>query len=149
MLFGVLFVGSISIQSCKKEEGCGATNISKHNGNESHNMGQNCMNCHKDGGQGEGCFNVAGTVYDSMQSATAANGTIRLYTQPNGGGTLRATIEVDKLGNFHTTDNVDFAGGLYPTVQGANGNIKYMSSPVTTGQCNSCHGGSTAKIWVQ
>lgn len=62
------FVGIITLQSCEKEDnekGCGATNISVKNQDESHNIGQNCMNCHKDLGEGKGFFYIAGIVYDS------------------------------------------------------------------------------------
>ena len=141
----------LSIPSCNKdgEGGCGETNISQNGSNRSHNMGQNCMNCHKSGGPGEGCFNAAGTVYDSLLSTTRPNGTIKLFTGPNGSGTVAATIEVDARGNFHTTDNINFGSGLYPSVTGSSGQIRYMSTPVTQGACNGCHGVSNDRIWVE
>jgi hypothetical protein len=145
------FVGIITLQSCEKEDnehGCGATNISAKNQDESHNMGQNCMNCHKDGGEGKGCFYIAGTVYDSLQTSTKPNGTVKLYSGPNGSGTLKGTIEVDAKGNFFTTNIVDLSSPVYPSVTNSNGDTKYMGSSTSTGQCNSCHGVSTNKIWV-
>jgi hypothetical protein len=111
-------------------------------------MGQNCMNCHKDGGEGKGCFFVAGTVYDSLQSSTKANGIIKLYSGPNGTGILKGTIEVDAKGNFFTTDIIDFSSQVYPSITNTIGNVKYMGSGISTGQCNSCHGVSTDKIWT-
>ena len=66
-------------QSCEKEdEGCDEDNISIAGDDESHNAGQNCMQCHYDGGEGEGCFVVAGTVYDSLQQNTKTSGSIGL-----------------------------------------------------------------------
>lgn len=155
LLFSLFACGTIAltllaIPSCNKEEegGCGETNISQNGSNRSHNMGQNCMNCHKSGGPGEGCFNAAGTVYDSLQTSTRANGTIRLYTGPNGTGSLAATIQIDGRGNFHTTDNINFGSGLYPAVVGSSGEIRYMGSTINQGACNSCHGVSNDRIWV-
>jgi len=29
------------------------------------------------------------------------------------------------------------------------GTVKYMGSKITSGQCNSCHGVSTDKIWAE
>lgn len=142
------FLVSILIisQSCNKS-GSSETNISSTGSNKSHNMGQNCMNCHISGGKGEGWFNVAGTVYKSDLSSTYANTTVKLYTGPNGTGTLKYTIQGDAKGNFYTTESIDFGNGLYPVVQGLS-TANYMSSSITSGQCNSCHGVSTDKIWA-
>jgi hypothetical protein len=54
---------------------------------------------------------------------------------------------VDAFGNFYTTENIDFGNGLYASVEG-NSSTKNMVSSITTGQCNSCHGISTDKIWT-
>lgn len=135
------------IVSCNKEEE-NETNISSYNKDDSHNMGQNCMDCHKSGGQGEGWFNAAGTVYNNTFASTLPGATVRLYTGPGGTGTLKYTIQVDKKGNFYTTEAIDFGTGLYPSVQGST-STQFMSSAITTGQCNSCHGVSTNKIWAE
>ena len=143
----VIFISSLLfLFSCKKNEK--ATNISSYNETESHNMGQNCMNCHKSGGDGEGIFQAAGTVYDSTLSVTLPNTTVYLYTEQGGNGTLKHTVEVDGLGNFYTTESIDFGDGLYPTIKGTTIS-KHMSSPITSGQCNSCHGVSTSKLWTK
>lgn len=150
MIIMVAFIGvssTIILSACEKE-GENETNISANGLKKSHNMGQNCMNCHKSGGQGEGWFNVAGTVYDSLQTSTKPNGVVRLYTGPDGTGTLKATVYVDAKGNFYTTEAVNFSGGLYPAVTGTNGQTKYMGSTTTTGACNSCHNVSEDKIWI-
>ena len=106
------------------------------------------MNCHKSGGDAEGIFQAAGTVYDSTLSVTLPNTTVYLYTEQGGNGTLKHTVEVDGLGNFYTTESIDFGDGLYPTIKGAT-TSKHMSSPITSGQCNSCHGVSTSKLWTK
>lgn len=141
-MFGILLI----TQSCQKNN---ETNISSYNGDESHNMGQNCMHCHNTNGKGRGIFMAAGTVYDSLMTSIRKNGTIRLYSGPNQTGTLRATIEVDGKGNFYTTENIDFAGGVYPTITGNSGDVHYMTSSIPMGQCNSCHGVTTNKIYVR
>lgn len=141
----------IFIVSCNKDEVStnneqGETKISNYNSFESHNTGQNCMGCHKSGGSGEGWFNVASTVYDSLQQTPYANGTVKLFSQANGGGVLKYTIKVDGNGNFYTTQNIDFGTGLFPVVETIN-ETKYMSTAITTGNCTSCHGNITGKIW--
>lgn len=138
---------AISINSCEKEGGkCGEKNISATNSNRSHNMGQNCMNCHKDGGSGEGCFTIAGTTYNSSGSSIYSNAIVKLYTQPNGLGSVVATLQGDSKGNFHTTESVDFGSGLYTVVINTLGQSVYMSSAVTQGACNSCHGATQPRI---
>lgn len=123
------------------------TEISKHGEDESHNNGRNCMDCHQTGGEGEGWFEAAGSVYKSDKASENPNGTIYLYTEPDGKGTLKYRIEVDAKGNFYTTESIDFAGGLYPVHENTNGKKQYMQAPIVSGQCQSCHNVSTDKIW--
>lgn len=113
----------------------------------SHNNGKNCMRCHSVGGEGPGWFTAAGSVYKSDKASRNPNGKIFLYTDPDGKGTLKYTIEVDGKGNFYTTETINFTGGLYPVHQQNNGNKKYMQSPIISGECNSCHNVTTDKIW--
>ena len=131
----------LSFYSCEKEEACDEDNISEQGDDDSHNMGQNCMQCHKLGGEGEGCFVVAGTVYDTLSINTLNSGKIELFTGPDGTGNLVHTIQVDSKGNFYTTENFDIAG-LYPVLTGPSGNKSYMGSSLTSGQCNYCHSSS-------
>lgn len=147
IVLGIAFIAAsfVATQSCNKEGN--ETNISSTGENKSHNMGQNCMNCHKSGGEGEGWFNVAGTVYNSGLSSTYPNTIVKLYTGPNATGTLKYTINGDAKGNFFTTETIDFGSGLYPVVQGTS-TATHMGSAITIGQCNSCHGVSTDKIWT-
>ncbi|MDP4828094.1 MAG: hypothetical protein NWR73_10425, partial [Flavobacteriales bacterium] len=74
------------------------------------------------------------------------NSTVRLYSGPDGSGNLVHTIEVDSKGNFYTTEDVNFGNGLYPAVEGPT-STQYMSTPITVGTCNNCHGQSTDRIW--
>lgn len=142
-----LALSIFTFQSCKEESDCTVTNISSFASNESHNNGMNCMSCHTSGGSGKGCFSVAGSVYASDLSTTQADVKIQLYTGVNGTGDLKYTIEGDAKGNFHSTDDILY-DGLFPTITHTNGNMKHMPSALTSGKCNSCHGVTTDKIWI-
>jgi hypothetical protein len=141
-LFLCLFM-TILLISCAKDDGTTDITTTK----TSHKAGQNCMSCHV-GGFGGGAWTVAGTVYNSSKSSIYSNATVKLTTGTNGTGTVAATILGDASGNFYTKTGVSFTGGLYPSVTGTTGNTQYMPTSVTTGQCNSCHNNTTAKIWV-
>jgi hypothetical protein len=142
-----LLISSGIFTACEDEDG-DETKISYYQGKESHRAGEDCMNCHYNGGSGEYWFQIAGTVYDSTLTNIFPNATVKLYSEPNGGGELKNTIEVDALGNFYSTEQIDFGNGLYPTVQGDELN-KNMLSSITDGRCNSCHGNSQDVIWVK
>jgi len=142
-----VFCLTIVFASCKHTD---ETNISAHNDTESHNMGKNCMHCHKVGGDGKGWFTAAGTVYDSIGNSRISNGTIRLWTSLDANRILRATIDVDGNGNFFTTENIDYTTGLYPEITGTSGDVRTMTTPIAQGACNSCHDGQgTPRIWVR
>ena len=133
--------------SCSENE-YGSVTDSKSGSSESHNMGQNCMNCHKPGGGEAPAWKVAGTVYNEALTATNSNATVKLYTGPNETGTLKYTIQVDAKGNFYTTSAIDFSGGLYPSVTGVTSTYS-MSTPIESGACNSCHNSIIrSKIWT-
>jgi len=142
-----LLIPSLIFIACEDEDG-DEIKISYYDGKESHRAGEDCMNCHFYGGSGEYWFQIAGTLYDSTLTNIYPGGTVKLYSEPNGGGELKNTIKVDALGNFYSTEQIDFGNGLYPTVQGDELN-KNMLSAITTGRCNSCHGNSQDVIWVK
>jgi cytochrome c553 len=144
LLFSFIFCGLITYTSCHKE-GAGISAISKHNSTNSHNNGANCNTCHVKNGKGSGAgwFVVSGSVYQPDQITINQNPTIHLFTKPNGAGIEIAKIEGDALGNFYTTNSIDFSGGLYPAIESANGGIQYMNQVTRTGACNGCHGAST------
>lgn len=150
LITSIIAVGMlISFSSCNKDENDGnETKISSNYDNKSHNIGENCMNCHVNGGSGAGWFNLAGTIYDSTKTRTYPNIAIQLYTGRNGTGELVKTIEVDAKGNFFTTENIDYGQGLYVSAQG-DLIAKYMFSPITNGACNSCHGVTTDRVWTK
>jgi len=139
----------LPISSCKKDNfENNETKISSFNDDESHKTGENCMSCHVSGGEGEAWFTVAGSVYDADKQNPYANATIKLYSEATGAGNLIKTIEVDSKGNFYTTEAVDFSSGLYTSVISTGGNEIFMIGQITSGACNSCHGNSIDRIWV-
>lgn len=135
----------VAMLSC--EEG-NETMISTYDSDESHKAGQNCMNCHTKGGEGEGWFEVAGTVYDSSGTSTYPNATVKFYSGPNGTGTLQYTLQVDARGNFYSTEEMNAPGGLYVSVQG-DLQTNHMLSILDSRNCNSCHGAGTDRIWTK
>jgi hypothetical protein len=133
-----------TMQSCSTEDEYGSLENSTSGSSDSHNMGQNCMNCHKPGGGEAPVWNV----YNEALTATNSNATVKLYTGPNQTGTLKYTIQVDAKGNFYTTSAIDFTGGLYPSVTGATSTYS-MSTPIESGACNSCHNNIVkGRIWT-
>lgn len=138
---------SMTFLSCEKKGKCGDDNISSAGSTESHNFGQNCMQCHVSGGEGEGCFAVAGSVVSNGSTQHVSGGVMKLYSQPNGGGQLMHTVQIDANGNFHTTESISMTG-LYPAITSSGGTTTYMSTAPANGACNSCHGVSTGKIYA-
>jgi hypothetical protein len=139
----------ICLNGCKKEKGnCDAVSISKFGLTTSHHTGEDCLECHKEGGSGNGCFAAGGTVYDSTLTKVYTLATVRLYSDAKGKGELKATIEVDGNGNFYTTDVIRGIT-LYPAVTGITGTTLYMNGHIAKGSCNGCHGVITKKIWVK
>lgn len=141
----VLLMLYVVLSSCEQNN---ETAISNNGSDESHKAGENCMNCHKSGGEGEGWFTMAGSVYKQDKTQLAPGGYITLTSGPANTGSTIYTLEVDKFGNFYTTEKIDFGTGLYVSVTSANGTTKNMISPVSTGACNTCHNSSN-RIWVE
>jgi hypothetical protein len=151
LIMSLLLASSVFIffQSCETDsEGENESKSSSYGSDDSHKMGQNCMNCHKSGGSGEGWFTIAGTVNNEMNTNTFPDATINFYTGPDATGDLKYLIKGDALGNFYTTQNIDFGDGLYTSVTGDE-TTQFMMSKITAGQCNSCHGSSTGMIWTK
>ena len=137
---------AMNLASCK--HGCKSGHASHHGGDDSHNMGRNCQDCHHADGEGEVCWQVCGTAYDSVSGDTKADVTVRLWTEPGDSGQLVLTLEGDAFGNFYTSDDPGVRAGLYPTVTTADGHVSRMTDRISTGACNGCHGVSTERIKV-
>lgn len=135
------------LQSCK--HGCGHPGGSSSNGSKhSHNMGLNCLNCHSGTGTGEGCFEIGGTAYHADKVNTYPGCTIDFYTQQNGQGDLVTSLVSDGKGNLYTGRNINWGNGLFPVITSPDGHREYMVEPISHGACNSCHGSTTERIFV-
>jgi hypothetical protein len=132
--------------SCKKEKAGGGSKSSDYNDTSSHNVGTACMSCHNSGGDNEYWWNVAGTVYKPDSTSLNSNSTFYLFNGPTGTGNPILTLPVDAKGNFYTTSPVSFGSGLYPAVKSSSGEVRYMQSSATNGDCNSCHTSSNRII---
>jgi hypothetical protein len=144
----ILVIAIISFTGCKKNNGGNKTASSTHNSTSSKKMSGVCQSCHISGGEATGWWTVAGTVYTEDLSAVAPNGTINFYTGPDGSGDIVATLEIDAYGNFYTSNSILPAAGTYPRITGTSGNSQTMPQICTSGNCNSCHGVTCAKIWI-
>lgn len=150
-LIALLFIGltAMVIQSCEINGCSKGSMVSNTSGKDSKRMVGNCMQCHGPNGSGRGCFTIGGTVYDTTLTVTNPEAVIRLYTQPNGGGQLVATLDINRSGNFFTTSIINFGNGLYPVIYSkASSEVLYMPQSTVTGACGSCHGPINPRIWI-
>jgi cytochrome c553 len=120
----------------------------------SHNVGQDCMSCHNQHGNEAitegGWWNIAGSVFSDDGDAPFSNAKIELWSKPDREGTLYYTLEVDQNGNFYTEKIVKYNGSCFPVVVNLEtGDYESMSSAYRSGGCNSCHGVSTDRIYVE
>ena len=122
---------------------------SLHDTRDSHRPGQACLSCHNVGGSNDYQFRLAGTVYNLIETAVYPNATIYLYTGANATGNLVATVDVDALGNFYTTQSINWgSNGLYPMVTSSQG-ARAMSMPTSDENCNDCHNrNNVSRIYV-
>ena len=137
IVFSSLLILIIACQKFEIQEF--ETVISSHNEDESHHYGENCMNCHYSAGRSEGVFTVGGSVSGNFKNAT-------LEFYKNGIAKPVNKVEVDKLGNAYTTEDIDFSEGLRVGVRNRSGEIEFMEDKVFHGQCNLCHGTKKAGV---
>jgi len=138
----VLMTGVTTWYACQKE---GDDN----EGGASHNVGNDCLVCHKSGGGGDGIFSAGGTVYMAGTNTGATGATIQLFANAEHSGSPVASMTSQVGGNFYTKSAINFGNGLYVKITSTTGSSSMMT-PITTGACNSCHGnGGIEKISVQ
>lgn len=104
------------------------------------------MDCHHPDGEGEVCWTIGGTVYDSTGNEPSMAAQFRLFTQPLGEGSLVLQLPSDASGNIYTSSDVAFGNGLFPAVINANGDTAFMTGAIRDGACNRCHGQTTDRI---
>lgn len=152
--FTTIFLVSASIMlgfSCSHSgDGLFSTIMESQTGShKSRDMDGNCMNCHSINGGGGSNFTIGGTVYKDDLKTVYPNVTIKFFTQPNGGGELIKTLAGDALGNFYSTQSLAIGKNLYPLIDNGKGETRSMSTSISTGSCNSCHGISTDFIHLK
>lgn len=128
----VLLAGVSSWYACEK--GGGDDDLNK----GTHNVGNDCLVCHKAGGGGDGIFTAGGTVYKAGTSIGATGAVIGLYTTADASGSPVATMTSIVGGNFYSKSPINFGSGLYVKITSDTGSSS-MITPITTGACNSCH----------
>ena len=121
--------------------------ISHYGDSISHRNGENCRSCHRESGGAPGIFNVSGSVFDSASSLAFPNASLRLYTEAGGKGIVQYELEGDALGNFFSTEQVNFGNGLFPVVL-SDSSTRSMGSFIQHGHCNACHGITTNRIKI-
>jgi len=145
-LFGIgVLVLLAASPSCKHGK-CEGGGSSAEGEDESHNPGADCFSCHHPDGEGEKCWTIGGTVYDSTGTQPSMAAQFRLFTKPLGQGSVVLQLPSDALGNIYTSEEVLFGNGLFPAVINANGDTAFMTGAIRDGACNRCHGQSTAVI---
>jgi hypothetical protein len=129
--------------SCEREGSgkCTETNISTVS-RSSHNRGEDCSACHTSGGEGRGCFTVAGSAFKKDKSTPIQNAVVMLFSRDENWNIIHPETAIklacDKSGNFYTTETVSFAG-KYPALI-SNGDTTFMGGALTNNaSCNSCH----------
>ena len=136
-----LTVLGLFMTSCEREGSgkCTETNISTAT-RSSHNRGEDCSSCHKSGGEGRGCFSVAGSAFQKDKKTPMQSAVLVLFSKDDNGNITGASKEIplDKSGNFYTTETTSFAG-KYPAII-SNGDTTMMSGSLTNNaSCNKCH----------
>jgi hypothetical protein len=124
---------------CKKDTENSGEDVSY---GSSHNTGRNCLSCHSS-------FKLAGSVYNKALTSAYAGAKVKITSQANGAGTVLAALTSDNNGNFYTSSSLSFVSGVFISIEGSSGTVKYMESSVTSGACNSCHGSSITKAWIE
>ncbi len=105
------------------------------------------MRCHLPDGEGEICWNVAGTIYNTSGQQPVGGVEVLLFTRPLGGGALQQALQSDGSGNIYTSSSVAFGSGLFPAVI-HNGDTAFMTESIYDGACNRCHGRSTERVRI-
>jgi len=104
-----------------------------HSSDNDHNFGTLCTGCHWPGSESL-------TLSGSVRIVGGGEASVLLHTQPGGQGELVAEVPVGQWGNFHSTADIEWGDGLYPSVMSA-GDTRHMPMPTTNSECNICHDG--------
>jgi hypothetical protein len=109
-------------------------------GSSSMEPGQACISCHTRGGGEAPTFAIAGTLYPTghePNNCNGANGASGAKVVVSGSGGTSITLTPNSAGNFYSSM---FLSAPYTAkVVTGSGIERVMVSPLSTGDCNSCH----------
>ncbi|MCS6901505.1 MAG: hypothetical protein RMJ98_10315 [Myxococcales bacterium] len=97
--------------------------------------GRDCIACHTREGEGPR-FTIAGTFYGASGQADDCFGASGAVIEVTDAAGKIVSLVSNPAGNFYTKDAVQFPITARVTF---NGKTRQMSTPVSTGACNSCH----------
>lgn len=115
---------------------CGGDEESASGGgnNEFMRPGEDCSQCHSEGGSAK-VFTVSGTVFTSSSSSEGADKATVVITDDDGEVT---NLTTNSAGNFFSTKAFSFP--VRVSVKSSSGGERSMGSAATKSGCNSCHG---------
>ncbi len=105
------------------------------------NPGKACISCHQTEGKGPS-YSAAGTLYPTIREPDLCNGSDGAGTYAGAvveivdANQVSHTLSVNSAGNFSMSNRLQMpirARVLYQ------GQVREMVSPVSSGDCNSCH----------
>lgn len=136
VVFGLLAIGC----GGEPEPTQSIRSVSQTGGTLSHKAHESCVSCHRPGGGTKEWFTAAGTVL--WEGGTVQReGKVELNTAENGAGTMLASLEIDALGNFYTTEPLPLPDTeLFPGIlRSQTGKMVWMPFSTSSGSCNFCH----------
>ena len=110
--------------------------VSRFGDDESHRSGQDCQQCHREGGSGEGVVTVAGTVYRAAGGTPLPGALVEIRDAE--GAAVVVELQVDARGNFYTTRAVNWGEGRTIVVRDEQ-NSATKPFLLDVGDCNRCH----------
>lgn len=115
---------------------------------DSHNAGEDCIECHDKNGDTNIEFSIAGTIYRTNTDQAYPNVLLNLYNSVDIEDIPIETIEVDGKGNFYSNIPIDWQIGYYASIT-SDYQMRMMNGIVYNGSCNFCHGVNVALINIE
>ena len=135
----LILVISIIASNCDLNKNNSNSIMSTYGSIDSHRAGEDCMECHKSGGDAGIVFSIAGTIYHTNSNIVFSNTSVTLFDDIDVNNIPLEIFEVDGKGNFYSNIPIDWQNGLFVSVSIAN-QVKRMNGTIFDGSCNHCHG---------
>jgi hypothetical protein len=102
-----------------------------------HNVGEDCLTCHVEGGEADDAWTIGGTVFSDVQGTEAVESVSVLVYDTL--GTLKMTLITDYNGNFWEEDSTPPSTYMITLVKGAD-TVSMPSAQTYTGcGAGTCH----------